>query len=139
GTAARSYMRLPSGALERAGAFENLLQLSRFVELDRDVAAADQLAVHVELRERRPVRVRLQSLANLRVLEDVHVCEFRTDLAEHADRARRESALREVGGSLHVEQHRIGLQLLLDPFVDVHLLSSGSASRVRGCRAAIEL
>jgi hypothetical protein len=38
-----------------------------------DVAAADQFALHVELRIGRPVRVALQRFAQLRVLEDVHV------------------------------------------------------------------
>ena len=44
---------------------EQLLQLARLVHLAQDVAAADEFAVDVELRNRRPVGVFLDALADL--------------------------------------------------------------------------
>ena len=45
------------GGRHRAGFGQQLLQFAALVHLERDVAAADQLAIDVELRKRRPVRV----------------------------------------------------------------------------------
>src|SRR5690606_20350676 len=86
---------------------EYLLELTRLEELGRDVAAADQLAVDVELRERRPVRIHLETLANLGVLKNVDVCEARAGRAQNRDGFRREAALRKIRSALHVEQHGV--------------------------------
>src|SRR5688572_21743005 len=51
----------------RAG--NQLLQLARLEHLLHDVAAADELALHVELRDGRPVGELLDALADLRVLQ----------------------------------------------------------------------
>ena len=48
-----------------------LLQLPALVHLAHDVAAADELAVHVELRDRGPVGVLLDAFADLGVLQHV--------------------------------------------------------------------
>ncbi len=75
---------------------QQLLQLAAAVHLQRDVAAADQLAVDVELRIGRPVRVALERIAQLRILEDVHVRELRAARAQRArHRLRGKAALRE--------------------------------------------
>ena len=51
-------------------------QLAGLVHLAHDVRAADELAVHVELRDRRPVRVVFDALANLWILQDVNAEEI---------------------------------------------------------------
>ena len=63
----------------RAAVLQQLLQLAAVVHLQGDVAAADQFAVDVQLRVGRPVRVALERLAQLRLLEYVHVLELRAD------------------------------------------------------------
>src|SRR5687768_6515601 len=50
---------------------QHLLQLTLLEHLGDDVAAADELAVDEELRDRRPVRPLRQHLAQARVREDV--------------------------------------------------------------------
>ena len=62
-----------SGALLQRDALvgHELLQLARLEHLARDVAAADELALDVELRDGRPVGIVLDALADALVLEDV--------------------------------------------------------------------
>ncbi len=50
---------------------EQLGQLAVLVHLDHDVAAADQLALHEQLRDRRPARKARELLADARVGQDV--------------------------------------------------------------------
>jgi len=98
---------------------EQLLQLAGLVHLPHDVAAADEFAVDVELRDRRPVRVILDALAQLLVLQDVE-----RRIARHAAAlqdlggGRREAALRELGRALHVQDDAVLRHLVLDPVSD---------------------
>src|SRR5471032_3108913 len=74
------------------------LQLARFVHLHQDVRAADELAVDVQLRDRRPVGVVLDALAHFAVLE--HVDRLQVAHAaglEDLDGAAGEAALRKLG------------------------------------------
>src|SRR5262249_29893791 len=59
-----------------AGLGQQLLQLAALVHLERDVTAAEQLALHVQLRVGRPVREALERFAHLRLLENVDVLEL---------------------------------------------------------------
>lgn len=73
----------------------------------QDVTSADKLLVHVQLGDSRPVRILLDTLAKLRVLEDVKGSKlFRVDAlhAEDLDDCGGEAALGHLGSSLH-EQH----------------------------------
>src|SRR5277367_1993116 len=49
---------------------KQLLQFAALVHFDGDVAAADQIAVDIKLRERRPVGIALQRLAHFRIFEN---------------------------------------------------------------------
>src|SRR5690606_18809388 len=82
---------------------EHFGQLAGLVQVGHDVAAADQLAVDVELRIRGPVGVALQSLAQVRIQEDVVRLEVDADLPQDADDLGREATLRERLGALHEE------------------------------------
>src|SRR5690606_5852702 len=73
-----------------------------------------------ELRKRRPVRIALQTLSDLGILEDVDVVELGSDAAQRRDGLSRESTLRQIGRALQVQQHAVLCELLLDAFVDVH-------------------
>src|SRR3954447_19450966 len=93
---------------------KQLLQLATFEHLHHDVGASDELALHVELRNGRPIGIFLDALADVRVLEDVDGFIFRAKAVENGDRAAREAALREERGALH-EQHDV---VLLDEIGD---------------------
>src|SRR5208283_1986727 len=62
----------------------------------------------------------LERLAQLRVLEDVHVVEARTELMQRGGGLGGEAALRKIRRALHEQHHRRGGQLLADAIVDVH-------------------
>jgi hypothetical protein len=104
----------PPGLVERG------LQFAAVVHLERDVAAAQQLALHIELGIGRPVGPALEAFAHLRVFEDVDVLEARATRAERADGLGREAALREIRRTLHEEHDRRGGELVLDALFDAH-------------------
>ncbi len=97
-------------ALGRYGARfrQQLLELAALVHLDRNVAAAHQFAVDIELRKSRPIGIGLQCFAHFRVLEYVYMCKLRLTGSKRSHRLRRESALRKIGCALHVQDHRRG-------------------------------
>src|SRR5574340_407223 len=103
-----------------ASAREQLLQFARLVHLHHDVRAADELALDVELRDRRPVGVFLDALADRLVVEDVDRLEVvdATGL-EHLDRAAGEPAHRKLGGALHEKHDAIALDEVVDTLPDV--------------------
>src|SRR3954451_20499464 len=82
---------------------ERLVQLAGLVHLGDDVAAADQLALDEELRDRRPVRQRRQLLPDPRVGQDVDGGERRAGRLQRLDRAHGEAARRHLGRALHEE------------------------------------
>src|SRR3546814_12097078 len=57
----------------RAGrnAVHQLMQFAGFPHLHHDVGAADELALHIELRDRRPVGIVLDALTDFHVLQHV--------------------------------------------------------------------
>src|SRR6516162_6992685 len=100
---------------------EELAELAAAVHLERDVAAADQLALDVQLRISRPVGVALERLADLGLFENVDVLEFGTDGAQRGDRLRRESTLWKIRRPLHEQHHGTSGQLRLDSLDHIHL------------------
>src|SRR6185312_2263160 len=106
---------------------DQLLQLARLVHLAHDVAAADELAVHVELRDGGPVRVLLDALADVLVLQ--HVDGEDLLRAAHLQELRgrgREAAHRLLRVALHVEHDGVAGDLLPDGFLDAHGCLPGS-------------
>src|ERR1700693_685418 len=92
--------------LSRAHFGHELLQLTALVHLERDVTAADQLALHVQLWVGGPVGVTLEPLAYFRLFENVHVPEVGAHGAQCRHRLRRKAALRKVRRALHEQHHR---------------------------------
>src|SRR6185295_5118156 len=77
--------------------FQQFLQLARLVHLFHDVRATDEFAVDIELRDRRPVGVFLDALADVGILEHVDAEEIRHAAGvESLHRERGETALREL-------------------------------------------
>src|SRR4030095_15892000 len=85
------------------------------------VATAEEFAVYVELRNRRPVGVFLDPLADLIVREHVN-CKIIGHAAalEDLDDGRREAALRKLRRALHVQHDAVRLDLVEDGVLDAH-------------------
>lgn len=111
---------------------KQLRQVSILVHGHQDVASTNKLLVQVQLRDGGPVRVLLDSLAQLRVLQDVEgrklVGADALD-AEDLDDGAGEAALGRFGGSLHEEHDgRRGHGL-----VDGAASGIGQQSHLEGC------
>src|SRR5205807_1122590 len=103
-----------SGADGNAFFFEKLLQFAGLEHLSDDVAAADELALDIKLRDRRPVREFLDALAHRGVGEHIDAFELDPEMAEDLHHRRREAALRENRAALHEEHDRSIGDLLAD-------------------------
>src|SRR3546814_5496734 len=73
------------------------------------------LALHVELRDGRPVAEVLDALADAGVLQHVDAFELHIEVREDLDDGGREAALREHRRALHEKHHLVVVALLLDP------------------------
>src|SRR5882672_1423379 len=71
-----------SGGRQHALILQQLLQFAGLEHLADDVAAADELALDVELGNGRPVAELLDALAKLRILQHVHAFEPDAELAQ---------------------------------------------------------
>src|SRR5271154_5105450 len=99
------------------------------MQLANDIAAADELAVDVNLRNCRPVAVALDPFAQLRVAQHVGRRVRHAQLIEDRNRRGRKAALRKAAIALH-ENHDL---VFFDRRVDLldyvrHLISSTSGS-----------
>src|SRR6187551_1164775 len=103
---------------------DELLQLAALEHFHHDVGAANELAVDVQLRDRRPVAVRLDALPDVRILEHVDRLEGHGQMLKDRDRPAREAALREKLGALHEKDHLIAADDLVDPLSGVSHSSS---------------
>ena len=57
---------------------KELAQFAGLIHFAYDIAAADKLALHVELRDRRPIRELFDAIADLGVLQHVDAFELHT-------------------------------------------------------------
>ena len=95
-------------------ALDQRLQLAAFVQLADDVGTPHELPVDVDLRDGGPAGVLLDGVAQLRIRQHVH----RVDRAmrlEQLQRRRREAAAGEERIALHVDDHGVRLDLLVQP------------------------
>src|SRR5258705_8376855 len=88
------------GGLRRLGdgdalALQQFLQFAGLEHLAHDIAAADELALHIELRDSRPAREILDALAQAGIGQHVDTLELDAHVAQHLDHRRGEAALRE--------------------------------------------
>src|SRR4029079_19655879 len=96
------------------------LQLAGLEHLADDVAAADELAVDIELRDCGPVRERLDALTELVRLEHVQALIGDAEMIEDLHHLSRKPAHRKLRRSLHEQHDLITLDLVFDEFVDSH-------------------
>src|SRR5690606_9345071 len=95
------------------------LKLSGLKHLTDDVAAADELALNVELRDRRPVGIVLDALAKLVRGQDIDALVVDAEVVENLHHLTREAALRKAGRALHEEHHVVALDFVVDESGDL--------------------
>jgi hypothetical protein len=98
------------------GSAEHVAELAGIEHLDDDVTAADQLPVHIELRDGRPVAIDLDAVAQLGVLQHVDRLVVRQHHVEGCHGLGREAALGLGGVALHEEHHAVVAEEGVDGF-----------------------
>jgi len=105
---------------------EQLLQLATLEHLHHDVGAANELTLHIELRNRRPIGIFLDAGPDLRVLKDVDRLVLRAETLEDGYSAALKAALGEERGALHEKHDVVPLDDVADAGLRVtHRLVSG--------------
>mmetsp|Transcript_3386 Transcript_3386/g.8835 ORF Transcript_3386/g.8835 Transcript_3386/m.8835 type:complete len:234 (+) Transcript_3386:51-752(+) len=94
-------------------ALHRLLQVAVLVLLDHDVAAAEELAADVDLREGGPRGVLLQAGAQRVVLQDVHALKGHVEVVHDLHHRVGEAALRELRRALHEHNHLVLVHVLV--------------------------
>lgn len=102
-----------------SGLGDELLQFAGLMHLEKDIASADEFSVDVDLRDGRPAREVLDSLANFRVFQDIDVLEFRACRLKDLDGTVGKTALREGLGAFHEEHDAVLIDDFLDFLIDV--------------------
>lgn len=104
------------------GRFNHWQQLTRLICLGDDVATTNQFAANEELWKRWPIRVLGQIGPNLGVRQNVHIRKLLTASYEYLSCLCRETALRLIGRTFHINDDRIAFNLLFDNFKSFHVL-----------------
>jgi len=117
-------------------AVEQLLQLAGLEHLADDVAAADELALDVELRDGRPVAVDLDAFAHGVVGQHVDALVGHAEVAEDLGDLAGEAALREVRRAFHEQHDVVRLHFVVDLGVDVGHLAFPAMAWPGGLPAA---
>ena len=94
---------------------ECAVQFAGVAHLLDDVAAADQVPADVQLRDRRPLAVGLDPLADLGVRQHVDVRVVDAERIQRADGFRRKTALRRIWTALHEQHDAVGVEQGFDP------------------------
>src|SRR5687767_3342580 len=97
-----------------SSARQELLKLTFFEKLRHDIAAADELASDVQLRNGGPVRILLDAVAHRGVGKHVHVLEVRACFFQDLHDLRGKSALREQLVPLHEQHHTLAVDHALN-------------------------
>src|SRR5262249_47620919 len=115
---------------------EHLLQLVCLKHLAHDVAAADELALHIELGDRRPVRVGLYALTQLVRFEHVQPFEGHAEVIENLHHLTRKTAHRELRCAFHKQHDVVGFHFAFNELLDAHQHPSCASPAVIGRRSA---
>src|SRR5579883_571454 len=121
---------------------QQLDQLTGLEHLANNIAAADEFALHIELRDGRPVGEFLDPLAQARVAQHVDAFERDAEMVQQLDHGSGEAALRKDGRALHEQHHRGSADLLTDTLenrIVTHVRLSYSAMAVCSASACSSL
>jgi len=102
---------------------QQLLQLPTLIHTRNNITPPHKLPIHIQLRNRRPLRILLDALPHLRVIQNIHGRKIGSVLFEGADDRGGEAALGCGGGAFHVEHDAVGFDVVVDHGVDgVHVV-----------------
>mmetsp|Transcript_27104 Transcript_27104/g.72211 ORF Transcript_27104/g.72211 Transcript_27104/m.72211 type:complete len:228 (+) Transcript_27104:364-1047(+) len=125
---------VPGVLLPASRALDGLHQGAVLLHLLHDVQAPDQLASNVQLRERFPIRVVLQSFPDFLVLQDIEGRILDVVFVEHVDGFPREAAEGLGLGSFHEQHHWGEVYQASQPRVQIRLASlAGAANPAAAC------
>src|SRR5579862_2692454 len=99
-------------------ALEQRLQLAGLEHFAHDIAAADELALDVKLRDGWPVRIALDAAAQVVVFEHVEAFIRHAQVIEDLHDLAGEAAHRELRRALHEQHDVVGLYLIVDELLD---------------------
>ena len=102
------------------------LQFSGLEHLAHDIAAADELALHVKLGNGRPVGIILDSLTQIAVGQHVDAFVVDAEIVENLDHLPGEATLRKTGRALHEKNNVAAFDFVIDEFVDAGHRKSSS-------------
>src|SRR5262249_53207449 len=85
-----------------------------------DVAAADEFALNVKLRDGRPLGIGLDALTQLVVFEHVETLIGHDEIIEDLHDLAGEAAHRKLRRALHEQHHLVSLDLVVDELIDGH-------------------
>ena len=100
---------------------KKLLQLAGLEHLADDVAAADELALDVKLRNGRPVRIGLDAVAQLGGFQNVQALVADPDVIEDLHHLTGKTALRKLRRPLHEQHDVVRLHFIVDELLDAHI------------------
>src|SRR5690242_3175358 len=111
-----------SGGLTDGNAFvfQGLLQFAGLKHLAHDVAAADKLALHVELRNRRPVGIGLDAVTDFVGFQHVDAFVADTEMVKDLDDLTRKSTHRKLRRAFHEQHNVVCLHFIVDELLDSH-------------------
>ena len=121
------------------------LQLARLVHLHHDVRSADEFTLHIKLRNGGPVRIGLDALAHVHVLQHIDAVIVHAQMIEDRDRAAGKPALGEQRRAFHEQDNiaavhftgNLASGLVIHDWILSNILGKGAArwpARVGGCR-----
>jgi NAD(P)-dependent dehydrogenase (short-subunit alcohol dehydrogenase family) len=122
GAAVRKPARRPSSAASKSGGgllAEKRLELTRLEHLGDDVAAADEFALHIELRDSRPVGVVFDALAQFTRVQNVDAFILGAEMIEDLHDAAGEAAHRHFRRAFHEQHHVIRFHFIVNPGLHV--------------------
>jgi len=100
---------------------KELLQFAGLEHLADDVAAADEFALDVELRNGRPIGVGLDAVPQVGGLKDIEPLVADADVIENLHHLPGEAALRKLRRSLHEQHDVVRLHFVVNELLDAHI------------------
>src|SRR5450756_2641142 len=108
------------GLHRHALVLERLLQFAGLEHLAHDVAAADELALHIELRNGRPVGIGLDAVPQVGGIQHVEAFVGDAQVVEDLHHLPGKPALRKLRRALHEQHHVVSLHFIDDELLDAH-------------------
>lgn len=118
-------IKLIESSIERFFQFSGLFQLFYYVE------SADQIALGVDLRIRRPIGVNFKRLSHFFIHQDVERLVFDVEFVQNGDQSSTEATSRRLWTALHEHHYRRSIDKSFEPILNI--VGTGFGRNVIGC------